>query len=758
MEKHSTLSINTSEYAGAEEQHRMLMASPFVSSSSHVMRPTGRPSVRDSIGIVRLCILGLGAAAIIIATTVLALLWQGAASAMAQAKPGQTWWYVMDTGLTPVMVTVCAAMLRTAISLQAGVAVSMVASILLESKFVQLEDSIFLSTVRAVSIQPANLMIFGGRSMLRSLGPMGFPLLVIAGLVAAASTFTSSILLSDFGSINILGNSQISMVGYGNDSAKTATDIWRSSPVQFARFAEYTDSGSAATGQHIDDTGITLRAPLPMAASGARETLREYTGPATVFDHRVICVAPQELTISSFNATRTLSSNPVVFMSFGGYATFDTDLPPPLLGAKPGTQVPFNCLTPSNTQTVRIWSNITVCVVRPPASTESNPSSPLRLTPFLPMNANLTIFGPPIYFIIKVTPPERGNSEYPWSDFASEHFDKYIDDITGVDIPPSALSTTREGPWTTTRVEGVEFLEGVTFSASACVSLRQGFAFNVTFTSASQAPEPVLGWSGTLRSVSSNSSSTSAFTYDTAAVRRQLNSTADSAMLSVQQRGVMQLDFSATNWSRPLDADPSFFLDPYETFPILQTVPLCPRTCRTDPSAVMAVDEDSSVGHPVHVALFHDALAETGSPALALQSWLTTLTRQRFYDGLGRFTTGAEARHAHSVQVFAPQRWAGFAGVVAMVACHFVIMAAVTAWYLRVARHTMLGNSWQAASQVVSDATLPLLQRATSLKDSEVKTIIRREISQAEAKEGSKYGIVRLRKTGRRELAAIYPS
>ncbi|KAK0708644.1 hypothetical protein B0H67DRAFT_557075 [Lasiosphaeris hirsuta] len=685
--------------------------------TAHVLSPSRRPSVRDSIGIARLCILVLGTAAIIIATVLLGLLWQGAATAIGQGDPGQNWRHVIDRGWAPVTVTLCAAAIRTAVSLQAGVAISMIASVLLEKQYVKLGDSAFLSTIRAVSIQPVNLLVFGGRSILQSLGLLGVPLLAITSLLAIASTFTSSILLSDFGNINILGDFNTSVIGYGNESVKTTMDIWRSPPVQYARFAEYTDEKSRATGPYIDDTGMTLRAPLPMAAGADRETLREYAGPANVFDHRVACVAPKDLWIVSINETRASSGNSVGPLSFGGYATFDTHLPLPLLGAEPGKRIPFNCVIPSVVPTAGLRSNMTVCVVTPPPSTEES-ASPLRLSPFLPLKTNLTFYIPPIFFIFNVTAPVRSNGMQ-WADFANEYFGGDSDDTKGFDIPQSALLTAREGPWTWTRVDGVELLQGVVFSASACVTVQQGFAFNVTLSSSSaksSAPEPTLGWTGALVSGTAPDS-TPEFIYDTSAVRRQLAATADWADIDRPQRGVMELSFAATNWSHPLDPDPSFVLIAPDLFPVLQTTPLCALACRTDPSAVMAVGEDNDIGHPVHVALFHDALAATRSPARALQSWLTTLTRQRFYDGLGRFTTGAEARHARSVAVFAPRQWAGFVGVVAMLACHFVVVVGVAV-------------CWQAVSQVVSDATLPLLQRASNLNDADVKAIIREEMGE----------------------------
>ncbi|KAK5651160.1 hypothetical protein OQA88_13207 [Cercophora sp. LCS_1] len=94
----------------------------------------------------------------------------------------------------------------------------------------------------------------------------------------------------------------------------------------------------------------------------------------------------------------------------------------------------------------------------------------------------------------------------------------------------------------------------------------------------------------------------------------------------------------------------------------------------------MSTAPDNDSGHPAHVTLFADTLAETKSPARAIQAWLNVMTRQKFYDSLGRFTAGGEAHYAQLVQVFAPQRWSGFVGVV-------VVLAAISRlWYSDIVR------------------------------------------------------------------------
>jgi hypothetical protein len=152
-----------------------------------------KPRLRDSISTLRLWFLAGGTLFVITALTILALLWTGAAVARAQGEPGETWTIAINRGWAPVTVTVCAAVIRMVISIQAGVTMSMMASVLLEQRGVRLADSAFLSLVRAVSVQPLTLMLAGGRSIWEASGIVGLSMTVVTCLLAIMSTLTSSI-------------------------------------------------------------------------------------------------------------------------------------------------------------------------------------------------------------------------------------------------------------------------------------------------------------------------------------------------------------------------------------------------------------------------------------------------------------------------------------------------------------------------------------------------------------------------------------
>ncbi|KAK4442549.1 hypothetical protein QBC34DRAFT_312914, partial [Podospora aff. communis PSN243] len=565
-----------------------------------------------------------------------------------EGDPSPVWKSVVTRGWAPIAVTLCAAAIRTAVSLQAGVAVSMMASIVLEQHRVRLGDSAFLSIIRAVSIQPVKMLFSLGRGAIRSLGFVGIALIAMMSVTALASAFTSSILLSDFGNIAILGLPSISMVGYGNDTF-AIMDVWRSPPVQYPRFAEFTN-GSRVTGDHLDDTGFVLRAPVPMANSGERESLRAYKGPAVVFDDRVICVAPRNLSFLNINQTRSSRRfGRSVGFAIGGSAVFDrgSKLPLPLKGddGEEPWKVPFFCHVPDTFPSIGLTSNITICAVEAGLVSDNTTTSPLWLKPALP---RLRLFKTrlPIFLIFKFTTTAGNRIEF------EEFWNK-----------DNASFATKRGPWHQTEIQGVAGLEAVTISVTACVASNVRLTYNVTMTSPSDGQEPDLGWQGKLHTSQSDIKSPESFRYDTADVRRQLSVTEESPTLSPQQRGIMNLEVGEIDWARPLNSGIEFAYAPQEFFPVLAAAKCdsIQLQCVTDPSAIMSPRPYIEGGHPVHVALFTDTLADTGSPAKAMQAWLNVMMRQKFYDSMGRFTAGAEAECAQSIQVFAPQQWGGMA-------------------------------------------------------------------------------------------------
>jgi hypothetical protein len=69
-------------------------------------------------------------------------------------------------------------------------------------------------------------------------------------------------------------------------------------------------------GDGISDTGMTLRALLPIVSQETRSMLQSYKGQATVFDSRVTCIRPY----------LTINSSIVAQISGDGYSLSAIDL------------------------------------------------------------------------------------------------------------------------------------------------------------------------------------------------------------------------------------------------------------------------------------------------------------------------------------------------------------------------------------------------------------------------------------------------
>jgi hypothetical protein len=83
-------------------------------------------------------------------------------------------------------------------------------------------------------------------------------------------------------------------------------------------------------------------------------------------------------------------------------------------------------------------------------------------------------------------------------------------------------------------------------SMTAYFATTKGFLFNVTATAASDSPEPMSAWSGEIL-VPGRVARQFELSYNTTAIRRQLNAAASATPLCDLNRGIMTLDIATTN-------------------------------------------------------------------------------------------------------------------------------------------------------------------------------------------------------------------
>ena len=163
------------------------------------------------------------------------------------------------------------------------------------------------------------------------------PILVIfCWAMFIATQFTSTLLLSDLGQgpvgdvplgVNASGLSFSSYYidGKVNPAAPLFTDAeyWTGSLSSFEAFAEYSQLPSPIDG--LDDTGLTLRAFLPIGDQKSRETLEKFTATASVFDLSVACARPTLLNLNICgHGPLALCGNFTMDLSISGLVGFDS--------------------------------------------------------------------------------------------------------------------------------------------------------------------------------------------------------------------------------------------------------------------------------------------------------------------------------------------------------------------------------------------------------------------------------------------------
>ncbi|KAL9615854.1 MAG: hypothetical protein Q9160_009205 [Pyrenula sp. 1 TL-2023] len=212
------------------------------------------------------------------------------------------WHRLATSGWMARTITLTALTLRTAITLQAAVATSMLAAILLERRQVLAYQLTQVSALRNANTGPLGLAKLCLEPQYIGWGTVWWQLIIlILALTIVLSQFTSTALVGDLQSSSIPGDQANAtwptnmMIDPENPNHRLFRgSSWLQKPYLYPVFAEY---GEPALGDDnsISDTGHLLRAFLPFKDQQTRYNLHTYSGLATVIDARVVCMRPQLL-------------------------------------------------------------------------------------------------------------------------------------------------------------------------------------------------------------------------------------------------------------------------------------------------------------------------------------------------------------------------------------------------------------------------------------------------------------------------------
>ncbi|CZR57699.1 uncharacterized protein PAC_07588 [Phialocephala subalpina] len=257
---------------------------PLNAGSSHQVSPKSTLGIIASIGF-------------------LSFLWFG-------TDKNTTWRLIASEDWITKAVAMSSLVLRTSISSQAVIATSMLAGLALEKIGTLLPHLASISTIRNSNSGPLTLAWFLSSAPAIKIHDLRRSLLscltVLLLLISLLSQFSSTVLLSDIKSglvpkFQVVGGISTNLQDGENSTTFTLSDItaWHRRPAAYASFAEFRPS-QYTSGSGFTETGVSLRAFLPIVDQPTRVLTKDYAGSATVIDTRVACFLPN-MTFASTN-------------------------------------------------------------------------------------------------------------------------------------------------------------------------------------------------------------------------------------------------------------------------------------------------------------------------------------------------------------------------------------------------------------------------------------------------------------------------
>ncbi|KAM0425410.1 hypothetical protein ACHAPT_009467 [Fusarium lateritium] len=690
QEKPGQWTLNTSE-------------TPMRSATTFLVPPQQQRDRRwwHRIGLPGLIVLTVGTGAILFCLALLIFLWGGAHMARSRHHRTEFWDDIVFNNWSTQLVTICSAGIRVSMGFQIGLAAAAMAAVILETAGSRFCDTAMLSIQRASSSSAGalDLLPTAWRHCLagRNTGLLYFPILALTVAIALVSTLTSTILLFDLDQGQIAAPIATDLKAIGFDSSQhyayNSIAYWKSRPLAHWRFAETrpAEMETELRTENAVDTGDVYRAMLPFASAANRTTLEYYDGPAVVINQRTACFAP------------TFSKAKVEWASGDGgaiaglhlNATAAVENQTDFIGSEMSKSVPIYCRihndwnsTGSDNLPISLCSIFDIPEV--PKDGSKNPLSgwSYGFRPIPLIKSGKVLNGLTSRYVDGVVPPKIRKE---WND----------------------LTFRRDGPWTTAYAsDGAEV-----FNATICyVSQNLPHRHNVTMTGQAVHSEPNF-----LTEVSSLS-----VTKNDTGVFRQLgvgispDNTTGRGILDLKVRSGPDL------WIDPDDdrTQSALFLlwTTLVEYTLLGSWSLAGGLLKSDITTRV-----TWTTHPEHAAVFQTILRETGDPAQAIQALIFRVYQMLYYDWLPVYKASHQVTTINAQDVMIPQRWTGFAVVIAIIAAHFAVTALTIVLFARRTRSSLLGNAWQAVSQMVSPETQDII-RATGgegMKDKEVEALAR---------------------------------
>lgn len=712
--------------------------------------PTSEDAMRwKRLGTYAIYLLSAGTAVILLAVGLLCFLWFS-------DHMNTTWRLIMINNWATRAVTLGSIAIRWAVTSQSVILTSILAGLALEQHGISLHQFATVSLLRYSNTGPINLLQYYLTNL--EFGPgMWVPVLVaLLSITTTLCQFSSTSLLSDVRIGTVTGFPQILTMPSGmnnnfglNQSVMSlqhiAPDYWLTKPPSYPTFAEYSEPPIVA--DDVADTGVKLRALLPVEPAGSPLPLHSFSGNATVYDARVTCIRPIIHGVVLHVSTRGANST---FYNLVGNV-----LPNRAVGNVipniNNTGTPFNCTLPN--------------LYGGPRPNTAGPIGGVTTYCYLDRRAG--------GLLSRLTAWDNSSLHHYWTQgstyaaFSGESDGGYVTqgvlglpgglvspigssylvfNIGGNQVSERAHSANLDisdwtfknnGPWlnmSTTQGDTILFAsicyDGLQVTGSGDIS-RSTIDMKVVATSGWDLKNPTVSW---------NYARMSASTED---VRRQLGAT--NASLSLANRGLLALEPTGINdqlKARNHDVNTTGALDSGpDTIPWgwgLISSTLNPGRQSFHPansSAVFALDSQLAqysndyylIANYVLTMIVQDIIAETQNPALAWQAHTTMLLRMAYYDMMAIFSHDDSQTVVLYETASFPQSRRGLIIVLLMLIAHLVMVLITVLLFFTSTQYSMVGNAWQTTAQTMTAETELILSKSGMATDKEVEKMLKRE-------------------------------
>ncbi|EPS35247.1 hypothetical protein H072_11446 [Dactylellina haptotyla CBS 200.50] len=660
----------------------------------------------EALGIYGICAITMGSIVVLGAFGFLVALWYEGSRAAANIGIPIFWQIILLRNWSAQAVTICAVCIRTAVVVQIGLAVAMIASLICERVGCHPAQLAQFSVIRSVGTGPHSLVLPLIYTTTRWSKHHAYIFLVFVYLsVMVLSQFTSTILISDFGALEMADTAKVSNIKYGvkadlqvdslpvslglsedNEFSRgtrlIGVDPWVTGLQYYPRFAEWSEA--PIIGKQFYDTGNVFRAFLPVKANTERQLIRNYSGPATIVNSRVICVPPilenpqiwslnEELNFQSAQNTYLISE-----VEWARVFQYLTRIKPGQYTEYTGEKASFNCsifqlptMDQLDTASSQEWE-VSICY---------SPLPLARITDPFPDILRLN-FVTDTYIVINST-----------------GFREDIRNLTGGE------TVSGSGPWATLKKKGIP----ASIDISLCFVKPEMGDYNVLATGVGDISEPELYWDSQINLYSSGS------------IRNVLGVTDSATRLPALNRGLWELAHPR-DWGSSLFAKSTISYFSYGA--VADALWLPSSTTGGDAAVKLVGGNLESRGyrvHRAHTTLFRDTIMSTRNPALAIQALLTVLMEIVYYDYQAQFNTEAPASIILSTTINAPTGWRGVIIVGMILGSHFVLFSFILWLFFAKTEVSMLGNYWMGVSQAVSGDTSKVVALAADKTDEGVR-------------------------------------